>query len=101
MSGTTERPTNLDIDSGLQRDEVVAQHDPSWVRGGTDVGELTQTNQQVAQTLADLAHRQRLAGPGFDEVQGRWVPDLLAAAKQPHLDHRPPDKIGDLGGAGR
>ena len=100
--GTTERTADLDIDGRLQRNKVVAERDPARVLGGADldIGELTHA-EQVSHALADLPYRQRLAGPGLEQVQGRAVPGRLAISVQLHLDHWPPDEIGDLGGAAR
>ena len=93
---------HLDSSRGAQRHQVVPQADTLRRGGGTDanVDEVAQT-EQMGEALADLPHRQRLAGTGLDEVEQGGLVEGPPVAEEPDLRDRLSRERRGIGGGGR
>ena len=101
LDGAAAGVEHLHAARAAERHQVVAQADALRDGGGSgpNVDELAQA-EQVGEALADLPHRQRLAGRRLDEVEQQGLVDGPPVTKQPHLHDGLPRERRRVGGAG-
>ena len=101
LDGPAAGVEHLQPARAAERHEVVAQADALRDGGGAgpNVDELAEA-EQVGEALANLPHRQRLAGTGLDEAEQRELVDGPPFAEQPHLGDVLPRERRGVGGAG-
>ena len=101
LDGPAAGVEHLQPARAAERHEVVAQADALRDGGGAGPNvEVLAQGEQVGEALADLPHRQRLAGTGLDEIKQRGLVDGPPVTEQPHLDDILPREGRGVGGAG-